>query len=108
MWRSPFTREYGLELPFISAGMGFVALPELVAAVSNAGGLGCLVSRLRRHSSCTRWSAGRNRSRRFEFGFLTTTFPQEYATMAEPPRTKRFFATASRRYESNLTYGVHA
>ena len=42
MWRSPFTREYGLELPFISAGMGFVALPELVAAVSNAGGLGLL------------------------------------------------------------------
>ena len=42
MWRSPFTREYGLELPFISAGMGFVAIPELVAAVSNAGGLGLL------------------------------------------------------------------
>jgi len=42
MWRSSFTREYGLELPFVSAGMGFVALPELVAAVSNAGGLGLL------------------------------------------------------------------
>jgi len=42
MWHSPFTRQYGLHVPFISAGMGFVALPELVAAVSNAGGLGLL------------------------------------------------------------------
>lgn len=36
------TREYGLTYPFVGAGMGFVALPELVAAVSNAGGLGVL------------------------------------------------------------------
>lgn len=36
------TREYGLTFPFVGAGMGFVALPELVAAVSNAGGLGVL------------------------------------------------------------------
>jgi enoyl-[acyl-carrier protein] reductase II len=36
------TREYGLSFPFVGAGMGFVALPELVAAVSNAGGLGVL------------------------------------------------------------------
>jgi NAD(P)H-dependent flavin oxidoreductase YrpB (nitropropane dioxygenase family) len=28
--------------PVVGAGMGFVALPELVAAVSNAGGLGVL------------------------------------------------------------------
>lgn len=42
MWRSRFTQEYGLEVPFVSAGMGFLALPDLVAAVSNAGGLGLL------------------------------------------------------------------
>src|SRR5262245_14937632 len=36
------TREYGLAHPFVGAGMGFVAMPELVAAVSNAGGLGVL------------------------------------------------------------------
>jgi enoyl-[acyl-carrier protein] reductase II len=42
MWRSRFTEEYDLKLPFVSAGMGFVALPDLVAAVSNAGGLGLL------------------------------------------------------------------
>ena len=42
MWQSAFTKQYGLEVPFVSAGMGFLALPELVAAVSNAGGLGML------------------------------------------------------------------
>lgn len=31
-----------LKFPFVSAGMGFLALPELTAAVSNAGGLGLL------------------------------------------------------------------
>jgi NAD(P)H-dependent flavin oxidoreductase YrpB (nitropropane dioxygenase family) len=36
------TREYGVQLPFVGAGMGFVALPSLVAAVSNAGGIGVL------------------------------------------------------------------
>jgi NAD(P)H-dependent flavin oxidoreductase YrpB (nitropropane dioxygenase family) len=36
------TQQYGLAYPFVAAGMGFVALPQLVAAVSNAGGLGVL------------------------------------------------------------------
>jgi enoyl-[acyl-carrier protein] reductase II len=36
------TERFGLEHPFVGAGMGFVALPELVAAVSEAGGLGVL------------------------------------------------------------------
>jgi enoyl-[acyl-carrier protein] reductase II len=42
MFSTRLTRWYDLEFPFVSAGMGFVALPELVAAVSNAGGLGLL------------------------------------------------------------------
>jgi NAD(P)H-dependent flavin oxidoreductase YrpB (nitropropane dioxygenase family) len=42
MLRTQLTEQYGLEMPFVSAGMGFVAMPELVAAVSNAGGLGLL------------------------------------------------------------------
>jgi len=42
MLQTKLTQEYGLAFPFISAGMGFLALPELVAAVSNAGGLGLL------------------------------------------------------------------
>jgi len=36
------TREYGVRHPFVGAGMGFVAMPSLVAAVSNAGGIGVL------------------------------------------------------------------
>jgi enoyl-[acyl-carrier protein] reductase II len=33
-------RDYGIRYPIVSAGMAFVGLPELVVAVSNAGGLG--------------------------------------------------------------------
>lgn len=40
--RTRLTRDYGLAHPFVGAGMGFVALPALVAAVSEAGGLGVL------------------------------------------------------------------
>ena len=36
------TREYGLEHPFVGAGMGFIAHEQLAAAVTNAGGLGVL------------------------------------------------------------------
>lgn len=36
------TRDYGVRYPFVGAGMGFVAHPALVAAVTNAGGLGVL------------------------------------------------------------------
>jgi enoyl-[acyl-carrier protein] reductase II len=42
MLETELAKEYGLAIPFVSAGMGFVALPDLVAAVSNAGGLGLL------------------------------------------------------------------
>jgi NAD(P)H-dependent flavin oxidoreductase YrpB (nitropropane dioxygenase family) len=40
--RTRLTERFGLRHPFVGAGMGFVALPELVAAVSEAGGLGVL------------------------------------------------------------------
>ena len=42
MWTTAFTRQYDLDLPFASAGMGFYALPQLTAAISNASGLGVL------------------------------------------------------------------
>jgi enoyl-[acyl-carrier protein] reductase II len=42
MWNTAFTRQYGLDVPFAAAGMGFYSLPQLTAAVSNAGGLGVL------------------------------------------------------------------
>ena len=44
MLHNRLTEQYGLDVPFVSAGMGFVAFPELAAAVSNAGGLGLLGS----------------------------------------------------------------
>lgn len=40
--RTPLCDRLGIEVPIISAGMGPIAGPELVAAVSNAGGLGVL------------------------------------------------------------------
>jgi len=40
--RTPFCDELGIEVPILSAGMGSVAGPELVAAVSEAGGFGVL------------------------------------------------------------------
>ncbi len=42
MLKTHLTQEHGLNLPFVSADMGFIALPELMAAFSNAGGLGVL------------------------------------------------------------------
>ncbi|HTF68074.1 MAG TPA: nitronate monooxygenase [Edaphobacter sp.] len=42
MLSTSLTERYGVELPFVSAGMGFIALPPLVAAVSSAGGFGLL------------------------------------------------------------------
>jgi nitronate monooxygenase len=41
-WNNIFTREYGVDLPFVGAGMAMISGPELVAAVSEAGGLGIL------------------------------------------------------------------
>ena len=41
---TPICRRLGIEYPIFQAGMGFVAHAELAAAVSNAGGLGCIGS----------------------------------------------------------------
>src|SRR5882724_5722817 len=41
-WSTPFTRLVGCDYPIQQAGMGAVATPDLVAAVSEAGGLGML------------------------------------------------------------------
>ena len=39
-FRTPFCERIGIDLPIVLAGMGGVSWPRLVAAVSNAGGLG--------------------------------------------------------------------
>ncbi len=40
--KTAITEMFGIRYPVMNAGMGRVALPKLVAAVSNAGGLGVL------------------------------------------------------------------
>jgi enoyl-[acyl-carrier protein] reductase II len=40
--RTRLTEAYGIKYPIVQAGMAFYATPELAAAVTNAGGLGCL------------------------------------------------------------------
>lgn len=42
MLQTRLTAEYGLAVPFVSAGMAFVGMPALAAAVSNAGGMGTI------------------------------------------------------------------
>ena len=42
MFRTALTETLGIEYPIIQAGMGGVAMAELTAAVSNAGGLGVI------------------------------------------------------------------
>ncbi len=42
MLRTRLTDLYSIDAPIVLAGMGFISMPPLVAAVSNAGGLGLL------------------------------------------------------------------
>src|SRR5712692_8756163 len=42
LFDAPLCRRLNIEYPVFQAGMGFVAHAELAAAVSNAGGLGCI------------------------------------------------------------------
>src|SRR5208283_5641729 len=42
MFKTRLTDLFGIEYPIVSAGMGGLALAELAAAVSNAGGLGTI------------------------------------------------------------------
>jgi len=42
MFETRLTTIYDIEVPIISAGMAFIGMPELAAAVSNAGGMGTL------------------------------------------------------------------
>jgi len=42
MMKTRITEQYGLAAPVIAAGMAFIAMPNFVSAVSNAGGMGVL------------------------------------------------------------------
>jgi NAD(P)H-dependent flavin oxidoreductase YrpB (nitropropane dioxygenase family) len=41
MLKTRITEQYRLKVPFINAGMAFIATAPLVRAVCNAGGMGC-------------------------------------------------------------------
>jgi enoyl-[acyl-carrier protein] reductase II len=43
--KTAITYLFGIEMAIILPGMSWISTPELVAAVSNAGGLGILASR---------------------------------------------------------------
>src|SRR3972149_4714312 len=42
MFKTELTERLGIQYPIVQAGMGGVAMADLVAAVSNAGGLGVI------------------------------------------------------------------
>jgi len=42
--KTRITELFGIEYPIIFSGMNWISVPELVAAVSNAGGLGILAT----------------------------------------------------------------
>lgn len=42
--KTRITELFGIEYPVILSGMSWISVPELVAAVSNAGGLGILAT----------------------------------------------------------------
>jgi len=44
LFQTPICRRLDIQYPIFQAGMGYVAHAELAAAVSNAGGLGCIGS----------------------------------------------------------------
>ena len=44
LFQTPICRRLAIQYPIFQAGMGYVAHAELAAAVSNAGGLGCIGS----------------------------------------------------------------
>ncbi len=54
MIHTALTERYDLEVPFVSAGMGFIALPPLAAAISNAGGFGQLSAPGQPFDSCSK------------------------------------------------------
>jgi enoyl-[acyl-carrier protein] reductase II len=41
VFKTKLTDEYGIELPFVNAGMAFVATSRLAAAVARAGTIAC-------------------------------------------------------------------
>ena len=57
MLKTRITEQYGLKVPFINAGMAFIATAPLVRAVCNAAEWECWVFQQCRPTCCKRRSA---------------------------------------------------
>ena len=50
--KTRITELFGIEYPVILSGMSWISVPKMVAAVSNAGGLGILATGPLSHDEC--------------------------------------------------------
>jgi NAD(P)H-dependent flavin oxidoreductase YrpB (nitropropane dioxygenase family) len=92
MLRTAITDLLGIDLPVLGAPMGGVAGPGLVAAVSNAGGLGILghanldLDEVRRQIQVTK----KNTTKPFGIGLLFPSRPGSTQRTSTPPSLPRF------------------
>lgn len=112
MLRTRITADYGLELPIVSAGMAFVGTPTLVAAVSNAGGMGTLGAALAPSDGLRRLirAVRAQTARAFAVDFITDCVEEEHIDVCLEERVPVvvFFwslpdATCVRRLRANGT-----
>lgn len=95
---TPFTRLLGIRHPIVSAPMGRTALPELAAAVTNAGGLGGLVFSWDTHSASKSYLA--------RCSGLPMTVPSSPTSFLNGISTRGWKPHSRRALESSLSSGV--
>lgn len=84
MIRTPLCDLLGIEHPIMLAGMGGVSYAAVAAAVSEAGGFGCLGAAMMHHEEMTREIAAVRAATRKPFGVdLLTASPRDLVAMVE-------------------------
>jgi NAD(P)H-dependent flavin oxidoreductase YrpB (nitropropane dioxygenase family) len=88
VFRTRITQDFGIEHPIIQGGMMWVSQPELVAAVSNAGGLGILTALTFETAEGLADAIARTRAltdRPFGVNvtFLPTLIPKDYGSLID-------------------------
>jgi nitronate monooxygenase len=88
VFKTRITEDFGIEHPIIQGGMMWVSQPELVAAVSNAGGLGILTALTFETAEGLADAIARTRSltdRPFGVNvtFLPTLIPKDYGSLID-------------------------
>ena len=94
MSRTSFTDVVGCTVPLQQAGMGWIAGPELAAAVADAGGLGMIAMPMLPASVLEEMLAGLRRSTAGAFGvnFLVPFLDRDCVTIAaRSARVVEFF-----------------